>query len=346
MDGKCTPSLYYSWLILALVACGVSGLATLGKTASEVKNVTSIAPEPVILRLAHEVPTGHPNDLAARELADLIYAQSKGKIKLEILGNMQFVQESELMNQVSAGKLDFAVVSTGISPSYNSALGLLDLPYLFASSDQAYQAWDGEPGQAILKQFQNPGLIGVCYWDNGLRSLTTQNRPVEKPEDLAGLQIRVMENPVYLEFFNFLHAKPTPLPWEEVIPAFEQGIIEAEENSVPIIYWNHLQKYQRYLILTQHCYSPFIVLTGPSLRRKLSGSDYEWVLALFRNERFKQRQLIQEQTTRYLKILQDGGMRILTPDVKRFRELGREFSRNQLNHFSPQFVDYFKGYLQ
>lgn len=345
MDGKGPSSLYYRWLILALIACGVSGLVASGKTTSEVKNET-ISSQPVILQLAHEAPIGHPTDLAARELAAFIDAQSKGKIRLKILGNIQFVQESELINQVSAGKLDFAVVSTEISPSYNSALGLLDLPYLFNSSDQAYRAWDGEPGQAVLKQFHHPELIGICYWDNGLRSLTTVNRPVEKPEDLAGLQIRVMQNPVYLEFFNYLHAKPTPLSWEEVIPAFEQGIIEAEENSIPTIYWNHLQKYQRYLILTQHCYAPYIVLTGPSLRRKLSGSDYEWVLALFRNERLKQRQLMQEQTARYLKILQDNGMRVITPDIKRFRELGREFSRNQLSRFSPQFVDYFKGYLQ
>lgn len=346
MDGKCTPSLYRAGLILALLACGFPGLLNLGKAASAVETKASATSEPVILRLAHEAAIGHPTDLASRELADLVYTQSQGKVKLEILGNVRFVQESELINQVAAGELDLAVVSTGIPPSYNSALGLLDLPYLFSSANQAYQVWDGEPGEVVLKQFVNSGLVGICYWDYGSHLLTTSDRPVENLEDLKGLRIQVMPNPVNLEFFGFLHTKPTPLPWDEVIPAFEEGIIEAEENSVPMIYWNHLQKYQHYLILTQHCYSPYIVLTGPAMRRKLSDSDYQWVLELIRTERIKQRQLIQEQTTRYLKTLQDHGMKIITPDTKRLRELGREFSRNQLNRFNPQIANYFKGYLQ
>jgi TRAP-type transport system periplasmic protein len=259
---------------------------------------------------------------------------------------MQFGQEIELINMVQSGKLDFAIVSAGPLSTYDPIVDILELPYLFTSEDQANQALDAEPGQAVLKSLTNSGLVGICYWENGLRSLTSKSRPVQRPDDLKDLHIRVMQNQLYVSFFSKLGAIPTPMAWGEVIPAFKSGIIEAQENPIPIIYQYNLGKYQPYLILTEHTYDPHIVLTSNWLRQKLTVDEINLVYSIFQNARLRQRRLVAEQNTGYLDLLKKRGMKIIKPNIGEFRRVGREFSKEAIKMFEPGIRTYFERYLQ
>lgn len=300
----------------------------------------------VTLQLAHGGPFEHPTNFTALEVAREIFSKTKGKIRLEVFGNMQLGQEIDLVKLVFNGKIDFIVVSTGALTTYNSVVSILDLPYLFNSSQMAYQAWDGEPGQIILKYFRESDLEGICYWENGLRSLTTSNRAVKYPEDLNNLHLRVMQNPVYISFFAKLGAIPTPLAWGEVIPSLQSGIIDSQENPVPIIYLNHLEKYQRYLILTKHSYNPHIVLASPFLTTKLSREEILLIYSIFQNARINQRRLVTEQSTQFLEELKNNGMNIINPDLTEFKKVGKEFSQAMLLKFPSEIRSYFERYLQ
>ncbi len=310
--------------------------------------IISIHGEPIQiqLNLAHGVPGNHPTNLAALAIQQEIALQTNNRIHLEIFSNMQFGEETELVEMLQKSRLDLAVISTGPLSGYNPEINILDLPYLFNSRLQAYQAWDGEPGTAILERFKNSGLYGICYWENGLRSLTTKNTPVKTPSDLKNLYIRTMENSVYVDFFSCLGALPTPMPWGQVVPSLQAGIIEAQENPIPIIVTNKLENYQRYLILTRHVYNPHLVLYGPSLNEKLTRNDIALISRIFYNFRIKQRQYVVEQETSGIKELQKKGMIVIEPDLVEFRKLGKEFSIITFNRFLKETRVYFERYLK
>lgn len=301
---------------------------------------------PVRLNLAHGVHQEHPTNIVALEVQKEIAVRAGNRIKLEIFGNMQFGEEAELCEMLRNGKLDLAIISTGPLAAYNPDLAVLDLPYLFYNRVQAYHAWDNEPGTAILKGFQNSGMEGICYWENGLRLLTTKNTPVNTPDDMKNIYLRTMENQVYIDFFSYLGALPTPMPWGQVAPSLGAGIIEAQENPIPIIVTNELEKYQKYLILTKHVYNPHLVLFGPSLRSKLSDNEIALIHQLFYDFRLKQRRYVVENETNGIKILQEKGMTILEPDLAEFRRLGKEFSKSAFSRFSKEVSGYFERYLK
>lgn len=303
-------------------------------------------PIPVQLNLAHGAPQDHPLNLAALEVQKEIAIRFNGRIQLEVFSNMQFGEEAELGEMLLNSRLDLALISTGPLSSYNPELSILDLPYLFNDRLQAYQAWDGEPGTAILNHFKNSGLEGICYWENGLRSLTTTNNPVKTPADLKNVYIRTMENLIYVDFFSYLGALPTPMPWGQVAPSLQSRIIEAQENPIPIIVTNKLENYQRYLILTRHVYNPHLVLYGPSLKEKLNNKEITLLSKIFYDFRIKQRQYVVEQEISGIKTLQEKGMIVLEPDLQEFQRLGKEFSKSAITRFSKEIRIHFERYLQ
>ncbi len=304
------------------------------------------AQKPIILYLAHGAKMGHPTDIVAKEVSDQFYRLTQGKFLLKVYGDMEFGQESDLINVVQKGKLDLAIVSSGPLAFFNHSVTLLDLPYLFNSGDEAFSAWDGPPGQFIMDSLKTSGFEGVCFWENGLRSITTRNRPVKFPSDLYGLKIRVMQNPIHISFFKKIGAKPTPLPWGEVFPTLKAGIIDAQENPIPIIYYYHLEKYQQYLILTRHCYNPHIVIAGFALQQKLTLDERNLLFSCFKDARIRQRRLVTQQTDQYLQLLQAKGMKIIEPELSQFRKIGREFSKEALNNYDLEARSLFEGYLK
>ncbi len=301
---------------------------------------------PIQINLAHGAPKDHPINLAAIEVQKEIATCTNNRIQLEVFSNMQFGEEAELGEMLRNGKLDLAIISTGPLSTYNPDLAILDLPYLFYDRFQAYQAWDGEPGTAILNRFKESGLEGICYWENGLRSLTTKNTPVYKPTDLKNIYLRTMENLIYIDFFSYLGALPTPMPWGQVMPSLQNGIIEAQENPIPIIVTNKLENYQNYLILTRHVYNPHLVLSGPSFKLKLNDKDQILINQIFYDFRVKQRQYVVEQEISGVKILQENGMTVIEPDLVEFRRLGKEFSKSAFNRFSKEIRTYFQRYTE
>lgn len=303
-------------------------------------------PNQIRLHLAHGVTDDHPTNIAALEVQKEIALRTDDRIRLEIFSNMQFGEEAELIVLLQKSRLDIGIISTGPLSAYNPDLDILDLPYLFDNRQQAYEIWDGEAGTAILERFKASGLKGICYWENGLRSLTTRNTPVKTPADLKNMPIRTMENSIYVNFFSYLGALPTPIPWGQVTPSFQAGIIEAQENPIPIIVTNHLENYQRFLILTRHVFNPHLVLFGPSLNEKLTPGEINTLSKIFYDFRLKQRQYLVEQEINGLKTLQEKGMVVIEPDLTEFRKLGKEFSRAALTRFAKEIRIYFERRLE
>ena len=152
-------------------------------------------------------------------------------------------------------------------------LGVFDLPFLFANEKEADAVLDGSFGKHIDAKLESVGLVNLAYWENGFRNLTNSRRPVEKWEDFKGLKVRVMQNNVFLDTFKTLGANAVPMAFGEVFTALETKAIDGQENPFVTIDTSKFYEVQKYLSVTRHAYTPFLVLYSKKMWDGLSKDE-------------------------------------------------------------------------
>lgn len=155
-------------------------------------------------------------------------------------------------------------MSTGALSNFVPEVGVVDIPFLFRDTAHARKVLDGEFGQDLLTKFKKRGLIALAWGEQGFRHLSNNKHPVGKPEDLKGLKIRTMENPVHILAFRTMGASPTPMAWPEVIGALQQGTIDGQENPLSVFVSAKLWQVQKNLTLTGHVYAPIALVVSPA----------------------------------------------------------------------------------
>lgn len=175
-----------------------------------------------------------------------------------------------------SGECDIAVGSTSnIAVTYND-LFIYDVPYLFLNKQEVYDVgFNGEAGKEILDGFDKFGLVGLAFWENGFRNLTTSKKDVEKVSDLNGLKIRTMANEIHLEAWKAMGANPTPMAFSELFTALQQGTVDGEENPLGIITGNKFEEVQSYCTLTEHVYTPYYVVMNKDKWDSLSAEQQQ-----------------------------------------------------------------------
>lgn len=173
--------------------------------------------------------------------------------------------EREVIEGLQIGTVDATIASSGTLSNFVPEVGVFDVPFLFRDLPHARAVLDGPIGDGMLVKFDDVGTHALAWGEQGFRHITNNLRPITKPEDLAGLKIRTMENPVHLKAFTALGASPTPMAWPEVIPALEQGAIDGQENPLSVIVSVKLDEVQKFASLDGHVYSPAIVMVSKKL---------------------------------------------------------------------------------
>jgi TRAP-type transport system periplasmic protein len=284
----------------------------------------------IVLKLGHGAQTGHQSHIASVRLAELIGQRSNGAIKLEVYPDRQLGEEREMVEGLQIGSVDLAVVSTGPLLSFSPDVGVLDLPFLFKDSAHVYRVLDGEVGKELLGKFGAKNIIGLAWWENGWRHLTTK-KPIAQPSDLKGLKLRTMQNPVHIAAFKELGAAPVPMAWGEVFTSLGQGVIDGQENPVTIIYTNALWEVQKNLTLTGHVYSPHAVLMSRAAWNKLNGDQQALLTRTVAEVTTFQRETSKRLESEQLKLLQDKGMAVAKVDLAPFQAATREVASTQKN---------------
>jgi tripartite ATP-independent transporter DctP family solute receptor len=151
---------------------------------------------------------------------------------------------------------------------------ILDFPFLFKDKEAAYKALDGELGQTLNELLpEKQGIRNLVFMENGLRHITNNRKPIKTPEDLKGIKIRTMENPVHQAMFKLLGANPTPLSFSELYTALQQGTVDAQENPLPIMYSSKFYEVQKFCSLTGHVYAPSTLLISETFWQSLSDEE-------------------------------------------------------------------------
>ena len=259
--------------------------------------------------------------IAAEKFAELVAERTNGEYKIEIYPNGTLGGESDMLDSMSMGMLDMGIITSGPFVNFSEMMGVLDMPYLFATNEEAYEVLDGEIGQELLGTLEEAGLKGLAYAERGFRNVTTSVRPVNSAADLKGLKLRVMENEVYTATFKALDVNAVPMAWAEALTAMQQGTIEGQENPVNVMYSYKLWEYgQKYATFDRHSYATAIITMSLDVFNTLD----EETQAIFKQSAQEaaefERAWVAEQEAGQIQALKDNGMEIVeNPDVDSFR---------------------------
>jgi len=210
---------------------------------------------------------------AGIKFKEVVEAESNGTIKVTLFPDNQLGDDRVAIETTQFGDIDIAVSSTSPLATMHADFYLFDAPYLFLSSEEAYAALDGEVGQKVLEGMESIGLKGLTFWENGFRNFTNNDIAVSKPEDVKSLKIRTMENQVHLAAWKALGANPTPMAFTELFTALQQGTVDGQENPLGIIDANKFDEVQKYVSLTQHVYTPYVVTMNLDKYNSLSDNQ-------------------------------------------------------------------------
>ena len=191
---------------------------------------------------------------------ELLNEKTKGEIKLKLFPDSTLGNAQTMISGVRGGTIDLEMSGspnfTGLEPKLN----VIDIPFIFKDRAHVYKVLDGEIGQGLLKDLEAQGLKGLAFWDVGFRAFSNSKHPVTKPEDIKGLKVRTNQNPMYIEAFKLLGANPVPMPLAELYTALETRAVDAQEHPIGIFWSSKLYEVQKYLSLTNHGYTPLIVV--------------------------------------------------------------------------------------
>lgn len=279
--------------------------------------------KPRIIRFGYGLNEQSNQGRAVKLFAEQVEKASGGKMKVRAIGAAALGPDTQMQQALIGGAQEMMVGSTATLVGITKEMALWDTPFLFNSAKEADVILDGPIGQKVMNKLQEKGLVGLVYWENGFRNLTNSKRAVTKVEDLAGIKLRVMQNNVFLDSFKTLGANAIPLPFSELFSALETKAVDGQENPFNTILSSKFYEVQKYLSVTNHVYSPWIVTVSKKWWDGLSKDEQKVLMDAARASRDFERQDTRAEAAKALADLKAKGMSIneLTPaETARMRE--------------------------
>jgi tripartite ATP-independent transporter DctP family solute receptor len=270
------------------------------------------------IKFAHVVNDKDAFHVAAVKFKELVEKNTKGEITVALFTDAKLGDERTLLERMKMGIVDSGIITSGPIINFVPSFGVIDLPFLFRDPDHAYKVLDGSIGQKLLADMESQGWKGLSFGERGFRNLTNSKRAVKTPDDIKGLKIRVMQNPVYVDSFKALGANAVPMAWTEVLTALQQGTVDGQENPLNVIMAFKLYDVQKHLSMTRHAYAPAPILMSMATWKKLSPAQQGIVKKAAQDAAEHERAWDNKMESDWLKELETKGMTVSKPDLKPF----------------------------
>jgi TRAP-type transport system periplasmic protein len=284
--------------LVAAVAVAAFGVAS----AQDIKDHT--------FKFTLNGPEGHPAVAGMKKFAESVAAKSGGKMKVNLFYNGTLGSDQAVVSAMKGGTIEMSVMNSGILASEAKELAIFDFPFLFANEKESDTVVDGPVGKKMHALLEQKGLIGLAYWELGYREITNSKRPLTKVEDIEGLKLRVIPNPINIAWVKALGANPTPLPFPEVYSALEQKAIDGQENPVSVIAANKFWEVQKFMALTNHQYNPQSVLFSKKIWDTLSPAEKKVIADAANDATATQRKEARAAVAANLELLKKNGMTV------------------------------------
>jgi len=227
------------------------------KSSSTVDNQTT-GQQVYSLRFGHNINEDSALHVAAVKFADVVREKSKGKLDVKVYPSQQLGNDDVMVEMARNGELDIVLTPTAKMSTLVSAMQFPDLPFLFSSREDAYRVLDGETGRLLLARLSEYGLVGAAFWENGFKQFTA-NKPIHRPNDFSGLNIRVMKSQIISDQFRAFGANPIPIDFHKTYDALKDGVVDGQEIPLVAIASMKFYEVQKYLIISNHAYLGYVV---------------------------------------------------------------------------------------
>lgn len=270
------------------------------------------------IKLAHVVNEKDSFHLAAEKFKALTEKYTNGSVTVTIFPNAKLGDERTLLERMKMGIVDAGIITNGPIINFVPRFGAIDLPFLFRNPDHAYKVLDGPIGNQLFADMEKQGWKGLAWAERGFRNLTNSKKAVNTPDDVKGLKIRVMQNPVYVDSFKALGANAVPMAWTEALTALQQGTVDGQENPLNVIVAFKLNESQKYMAITRHAYAPAPIIMSMVTWKKLDAGQQKAVLKAAQEAAVYERAFNNASEKLWVAELEGKGMKVTTPDLKPF----------------------------
>ena len=266
--------------------------------------------KPRLIRFGYGLNEQSNQGRAAKVFAEAVEKASGGKMKVRAIGAAALGPDTQMQQALVGGAQEMMVGSTATLVGMTKEMALWDTPFLISNVKEADILLDGPIGEKIKDKLQDKGLVGLVYWENGFRNLTNSKRPITKVEDMDGIKLRVMQNNVFLNSFKTLGANAIPMAFSELFGALETHTVDGQENPFNTIVSSKFYEVQKYLTVTNHVYSPWIVLVSKKWWDQLSKEEQKVLMDAAKTSRDFERKDTRDEASKAMADLKAKGMQI------------------------------------
>jgi tripartite ATP-independent transporter DctP family solute receptor len=284
----------------------------------------TFAQQKIVLKAADVHPLGYPTVEAVVRMGKKLEAATNGRISIQMYPSMQLGGEKEMIEQAQVGALAIARISVGPMGPLVPELNVFNLPFMFRDSAHMEKVIDGPIGDEMLKKITDhptAGLIGLAWMNGGSRNVYNSKRPIKTPDDLKGLKIRMMGNPVFVDTMNSLGGNGVAMGYDQLINAMQTGVVDGAENNEPSYATGQHYRYAKYYSMTGHLMIPELLVFSKRIFETLSKDDQALVLKYAKEAQQEQRALWYEMEKKSIAQMVEAGAQINeVPDRKPFQD--------------------------
>ncbi|MDQ2081374.1 TRAP transporter substrate-binding protein [Xanthobacteraceae bacterium Astr-EGSB] len=300
-------------------------------------------------KLATSDPESSAGPMGLKRLVELVQQKSGGKIKMKLFAGSILGNDPQMLASIQGGTIDFGLHGSPTLTGASKQYAVLDLPFVFRSPEEAHKMLDGPMGKKLLATLEEKNVIGLGFWEIGMREITNNRHPITRWEDLKGIKMRVVASPVFLDYFNSLGANAVPMPIAEVYSALETRAIDGEDNPIGNIYTMKFQEVQEYLSIASHVYTSFTLTASKRTWSALNNDERKLIMECAEEAKINQRNIAKDYNSRMLDDLKKTmQVNVVSPaEVARFQEKAKPIYEKFAKTIGEDFVrDWLAGVEQ
>jgi TRAP-type transport system periplasmic protein len=315
--------LYAAMLFAGLVAAAPAGAADIKE-----RNI----------KVGIGLSADHPQGQAVARFGELVGQKSDGKLKVKLFAGGLLGNDVSMVSSLQGGTQEMTIpdTSTLVGIAGLKEFGLINLPFVLNSSQEADALLDGPWGQKLMAKLPEKGLVGLGFWENGFRQISNNRHPINKAEDISGLKLRVIQNPLFIDTFKALGANALPMPFPEVYTALETGTVDGQENPLATLIASKFYEVQKHTVISNHIYSVWAFLISKKFWDKLS-PDEQKILTEAANEATAfERKTIRDFDATALEEIKAKGVQVTTlsdEETAKLREITKPVSAKYTQEF-------------
>lgn len=291
----------------------------------------------------------HPQGLGAQRFVDVVSKKSGGKIKIKIFPNGTLGGEQQVAAAMQGGTIEISMMSPAQIVGTIPEMVVLDFPFSFANEAQADAVLDGPFGKKLMDYMPAKGWVGLGFMEQGYRSISNSKRPINKLEDIKGLKIRTILNPLYVDLFNALGANAVPMPFPELYTALEMKTVDGQENPETSVDSSKFYEVQKYFSGTRHIYNPQMLMVSKKLWDSMSADEKKIFGDALVEARDVQRKAARAMTAKSRKVLTEHGMvlnEIAPAEIERMKAVAKPITEKYAAKLDPALIKAFQAELE